>query len=431
MVVGGGAVTLDEVALAARRGMPIVAVTGTGGAADQLVDRAVTMRDATPAEQADLQEVLADGEVTAFGLQDDPAALEAILLRLLQPDETLHLAWQQHRMLSRTAQRERRAFGRYQSAVLALGLLATVLVVLRTSLVDAALIDEADPSATALRVAIILIPILVAGLVAGASRRRPGSRWVALRGNAELIKRETYRYRTRTGIYAHAQTRRTTRQVKLARQVGSIANALMRTDVSLAALESADSGPDGPGVASAQGDDGVRRLDADGYIRFRIDDQVAFYRRGARDRERRIRALRWLMIAFGGLGSLLAAIGFELWVAVAVAAVGALAAYLEAMQLETTLALYNQAATSLEAIKAWWTALTPRTSGRTRTSSASWIEPNESCRRSTRTGSRRCRPRSRRPRTTARAADREGVRGGGRHRLRRRAARRRPAPSNG
>lgn len=360
VVVGGGAVTLDEVALAARRGMPIVVVTGTGGAADQLVDRSAAMRGATPAEQADLQEALADGEVTAVGLDDDPGALEAILLRLLRPDETLHLAWQQHRMLSRTAHRERRAFGRYQSAVLALGLVATVLVVVRTSLLDAGLLHEADPLAAALRVAIILIPIVVAALVAGAARRRPGSRWVALRGNAELIKRETYRYRTRTGIYAHAQTRRTTRQVKLAQQVGSIANALMRTDVNLAALEPADLDPDGPGIASAQGDDGLRRLDADGYIRFRIDDQIAFYRRGARERERRIRALRWLMIGFGGLGSFLAAIGFELWVAVTVAAVGALAAYLEATQLEATLPLYNQAATSLEAIKAWWTALTPQ-----------------------------------------------------------------------
>ena len=95
------------------------------------------------------------------------------------------------------------------------------------------------------------------------------------------------------------------------------------------------------------------------YIRFRIDDQVAFYRNGVRRRERRVQALRWLMLGFGGLGTLLAVAGLQLWVAVTVAVVGALTTYLEAMQLEATIMLYNQAATNLEGIRAWWTALPP------------------------------------------------------------------------
>jgi len=37
--------------------------------------------------------------------------------------------------------------------------------------------------------------------------------------------------------------------------------------------------------------------------------------------------------------------------------VGAFATYLEALQLETTVTLYNQAATNLESIRAWWISL--------------------------------------------------------------------------
>jgi SMODS and SLOG-associating 2TM effector domain 1 len=65
------------------------------------------------------------------------------------------------------------------------------------------------------------------------------------------------------------------------------------------------------------------------------------------------------MLGLGGLGTFLAAIGLELWIAVTTALAGAFTAYLEAMQLETSLMLYNQAATDLAAIKTWWLALPP------------------------------------------------------------------------
>jgi hypothetical protein len=61
----------------------------------------------------------------------------------------------------------------------------------------------------------------------------------------------------------------------------------------------------------------------------------------------------------GGVGTFLAAIGLELWIAVTTALAGAFATYLEAMQLENSVMLYNQAATDLAAIKAWWLALPP------------------------------------------------------------------------
>ena len=93
-------------------------------------------------------------------------------------------------------------------------------------------------------------------------------------------------------------------------------------------------------------------------IRFRIDDQVAFYGRASGD----MNVSAGLALADARVRRprpVLAVAGLQLWVAVTVAIVGALTTYLEAMQLEATIMLYNQAATNLEGIRAWWTALPP------------------------------------------------------------------------
>jgi hypothetical protein len=122
--------------------------------------------------------------------------------------------------------------------------------------------------------------------------------------------------------------------------------------------------PEPPGGAAtpdslAKGDDGYAPLSPARYVQFRVEDQIDFYRGRARGQERDVRLLRWLVLLFGGLGTFLAAIGIEIWVAVTVAAAGALTSYLEAMQIETTVMLYNQAAADLGAIRAWWLALPP------------------------------------------------------------------------
>ena len=95
------------------------------------------------------------------------------------------------------------------------------------------------------------------------------------------------------------------------------------------------------------------------YIRIRVDGQVAWYGRGVLERERRATRLRWLMLAFGGLGTFLAAIGLQLWVALTTALLGAVTTWLAAWQLESTVMLYNQAATDLQAVRDWWLALPP------------------------------------------------------------------------
>jgi hypothetical protein len=289
----------------------------------------------------------------------DPVVLERLLTRRLMADETLRMAWQQYDTLSRAAKQQQRSFRLVTSLILGLGVLVTTLVVVQVVLQSDGRLADDDPLAVLLHYAIVIVPISVAALIAAVARLRPGSRWVQLRGSAETIKREIYRYRARAGRYAPRRTRIASREVKLAEAVGSAMTALMQTDVNLSALEDTSDREDPAGAHSADGDDGLRPLSPDEYIRFRIDDQIDYYRRGVRVRERRVRSLRWLVVGIGGLGTFLAAALLEPWVAVTTALAAAFATYLEANQLESTIMLQNQAATDLWTIRAWWMALSP------------------------------------------------------------------------
>jgi hypothetical protein len=73
--------------------------------------------------------------------------------------------------------------------------------------------------------------------------------------------------------------------------------------------------------------------------------------------------LRWGILGVGGLGTLLAAIGFDLWVTLTTAVAAALGTYLSYRGVDSALTNYNQTAIDLENIKGWWTALRPDEQG--------------------------------------------------------------------
>ncbi len=366
LIASGGPVTIDEVTLATRLGMPMVVIAGTGGVADELAAAADSSRDRRAAATDERVASLSAGaDLTVVPLTADATELERLITRLLQDDQSLHNAWRQHAIVARTARRQQSSYRRGERLILGLGVLLTLLVATHVVVgrlpanTFAALLLSQEQLLELLHYSIVLVPIVITVLIAAASRFRPGNNWVLLRGTAEAIKHEIYRYRARAGKYSHAETRRTPRQVKLAQAVGSAVGMLMRTDVSTASLEPVEADGASTPVSVAAGDDGFSRLPPAAYIKFRIDDQIKFYRTRARRHERDARRLRWLMLLFGGLGTFLAAIGFEIWVAVTAAATGAFASYLQSQQLETTVMLYNQAATDLDSIKAWWLALPP------------------------------------------------------------------------
>jgi hypothetical protein len=367
LVAGGGSGALDEVRAAAQRGLPILVITGSGGIADALAARRRSTERSVGDTSDALIEIADEADLILLPLTSEPADMARAISRHFEVDETLRDAWAQHTLVSNAARRQQGDFRIEQLLILILGVALTILVVAKAVLDGAGLMAKFPAIDSGLHFVIVLVPITIATLVAAAGRMRPGTRWILLRGTAEGLKGEIYRYRARAGIYSSRQTRTTPREVKLAQSIGSAMGSLMRTDVNLLGFDQglmlpSTTDSDGPGRGSAtpldpEADDRLGRLTPRGYMKHRLDDQITWYGKKTAQIERQARWLRWFALGFGGLGTLLAAVGFEIWVAVTTALVGAYTTYLESWQMETTVVLYNQAATDLSSIRRWWNAL--------------------------------------------------------------------------
>ena len=369
IVAGGGPVTIAEARLAASEGIPLIVIQGTGGVADDLAAVLADARRRTPDE---LKAVLAATDVASLPLTADPVDLERLVSRKLGVDATLVDAWQRQKKVSAAANRQQWEYRIGQSWLILLGLFLTFVVISKAALDAVGLATLYPGIEQALTFVIIILPITTTVLTSASGKFRPGNRWVLLRGTSEGVKREIFRYRTRTGIYAPDQTRRVSASVKLSEAIGSAMGALMRTEANALDLGASRwSLPWGRSLRfwRARPNPETTPPDPDptpylpltpsDYVTARIDPQIGWYTRKVAELDRQGRWLRWLTWIFAGIGTLLAAVGFQIWVAVTTAIVGVYATLIEAFQIETSEALYNQAATDLAAIRTWWNALSP------------------------------------------------------------------------
>ena len=281
VVAGGGEVTRTEVTEASRHGWPIFVLTGTGGAADELAAlwrrhrerRVRRLASALPerfryrsqppvSEIADpaLRDVVARGDVRVAA-EGEPAALANRLAWELHGDETLKAAWQKFATYDQLANGLRRSFERFQAAILIAGILATLLALIQSAI-----------KSPVLHWVVIALPIAGSVLIAIANRRSAGKRWVMLRGAAESLKSEIYRYRARSSPYQVGANRAGT----LATRVDWVVAALIRTEASSGPL-TPYTGPLPPKMYGAASDDGITPLDPDRYLKTRVAAQLDYY----------------------------------------------------------------------------------------------------------------------------------------------------------
>jgi hypothetical protein len=112
-----------------------------------------------------------------------------------------------------------------------------------------------------------------------------------------------------------------------------------------------------PDIAIQGRDDRMSDLTPESYIKYRLESQFTWYRQKARVYDRQHQILQTSAYIFGGLGTLLAAIGFQSWVAVTAALAAALISYLEYRRVEATVMGYTLAADTLYDIRTWWLSL--------------------------------------------------------------------------
>lgn len=272
---------------------------------------------------------------------------------------SLKNAWRIFAEYDENAKLQQKDFNWLQKWVLALGVIATVLVLSQNQFRSFFQVDTLQDSAISL--AIIILPITISILVAARNQFKFGNKWVLLRGGAEAIKREIYSYRTNSSNYGEKQRGSLSRDQVLGTRIEAITRQLLQSEVNLSAIQpyiECDKKTIPPEMYGASKDDeGYIDLTPEDYIKFRIGDQINYYKGKIVDLDLRLRIFQWLIYITGGIGTFLAAVGYELWVALTVALVALFTTFLEYRQIQNTLIQYNQARTNLENLQNWWIAL--------------------------------------------------------------------------
>jgi hypothetical protein len=114
-----------------------------------------------------------------------------------------------------------------------------------------------------------------------------------------------------------------------------------------------------PPQAAGSADDGLSPLDAQGYLRIRVQDQIGYFHRRIRSLDRLRAGLELAAIAAGGAGAIIASLGAEVWIGLTSGIAGAVLTYRGYMQAEDNIAAYNQAASRLADLDRWWHMLSP------------------------------------------------------------------------
>jgi hypothetical protein len=369
VLAGGESGAKSEIREAVRHGWPIFVLAGTGGLADELSHlwavyqvprrrwaawllpsrlRYRPLRSPSGIIDPDLREIVINADIRPIGAGCEPGQLTRQLSWEVQDEPILKDAWQGFATYDHLAVRLRRLFTRSQASILLLGVTGTLL----------ALIDS-EVHKTALHWAVVVLPILVSVLIAVASRRALGQRWVMMRAAAEFIKAEIFRYRVLEAPATDKQAKspKAVNQQRLAAQLDDIEARLMQTEASSGPVIPY-AGPLPPETSGlSRDDDGLSRLAAERYLRIRVDNQLGYFHRRVRALNKSRNVLQFLAVASGATGAILAAAHLEVWIGLTGGASAAALAYLAYLQVDNTIVIYNQTAFRLAAVERWWLAL--------------------------------------------------------------------------
>jgi hypothetical protein len=371
VLVNGGEIVKREAWYSVQRGWPLIVIKGSGRTADAIATlwekkQTLQRNDTASSTDPELTEIIEKGDVHLFPLEGMIEQFEKLLKQLLYRTPLLSHAWELFALFDENAKRQRENFEKLQIWIVGVGVFVTAAVVLQVFLRSNKILTTGTLADQILHYIIVFLPIIVSILIAWASRFTPGNKWVLLRASAEAIKREIYRYRSGTGVYkndAEASPQssshrkpRLSPQENFSEKITGISNQFMQTEMNTLALRPYG-GPIPPKMYGAEEkDDGYSQLTPDRYISIRIGDQLSYFRDRTNELSAELARYYWLIFTAGGLGTLLAALGLEPFVALTAALAAAFVSYLEYRQTQYTLVKYNQTLSSLNNVKNLWMA---------------------------------------------------------------------------
>ena len=340
VLVAGGNNTRREAEEAVDRGWPVIVVKGFGGVAD---------RFASAARWFTWRRFLRHSRVARYdrlGIVKSGRVLADSIIWEFAYRPVLRHAWRVWAAYDTRAGRLRRWFFGLQGLVILLGIALTALGLAYT--------DTDGTRQDAIRWATLVLPSVVAILIAWIGRRALGKRWIFLRAAAEAVKSETFRYRMGAAPYDDREAR----EDVLSGRLEVINKQLSGTD----ALSGPVSRPLRPGAPRGVGRDSISDLSAIRYVDTRLVNQLSYYQGKVREKTRRRNLLQLTALAMGGAGTVLAAVSLEPTVAITAAVSAGALSYLALRQDEPDVVTYNEAASALETAELKW--LAAGTSGR-------------------------------------------------------------------
>jgi SMODS and SLOG-associating 2TM effector domain 1/SLOG in TRPM, prokaryote/Protein of unknown function (DUF4231) len=356
LLIGGGQSDMATALRCARRGWPLLIVQGAGGLGDMILSASAPPADgsqAAPIAEPDLREILDTATISSIPLGANTDDLKRRLFGPIQQvGDILPEAWGRFDDLDLAAIEKEALFRTTQFSILALTVIATLMAIAisgsglppRVSLPWFQNLDVRE----ILHVLMIAIPILISMLGAFNARFREGNKWLLLRAAAESIKSQIFRYRTRTGIYSDQQCIQISAPLQLAGNIKDITTSLAQSEVNRSSL------PHRHVVDPAR----LRILAPEDYLRERVEDQIGYFVTKTAALYRQLKQLQVWILIVGGLGTFLAAIRLEVWVALTTALAAAFTNKLEIDQVENSLVQYNVTLTNLRNIQSWWKGLT-------------------------------------------------------------------------
>ena len=261
----------------------------------------------------------------------------------------LETAWRRYAVLDANAASVQKQYMRMRRFMASLGVLAVLFAILVDNYTD-----QVSPIVgIILKVLLILTPIVISVVAAFSNKFQQGQKYLSYRAAAEGILKEIYTYRT-------ANKSAPNRDTLLSNRLAAIQRDLFRgAGGELVLTEFKGDVPPYYYPDDEKSDPGFTDLTGEEYLGYRLEDQLNWHTKENLKMQRDRKRIQWAILAFGGIGALLAALGGNLavWVAFTAATASALIGWEELRGLDMRVGNYSQVILELSIIRDWWLAL--------------------------------------------------------------------------
>ena len=266
----------------------------------------------------------------------------------------LNIAWTRFAHFDAIANERTNGFLQLRRWIAILGILTTFFAILAEGYPKEAItifgITVLLPAVLGLAIKIVLIAIpIVSSIVAAFTNKFfGGGDWLVLRAGAEQILRDIYLYRT-------VQQKSPSRRAWLEKRLSDTQQQIYR-GLGGELVIKPYKGPIPPydDPTDPTDDAGFADLTGEEYFHFRVESQLAWHMKKVNSfQNERVRLQIFLLVA-GGLGALLAALEFNLWVTLTASIASALIGWQELRNLDARLKNYSKVVVELMAIYDHW-----------------------------------------------------------------------------